>query len=266
MSLRAWSKHVAMCMGILAITISSGGRAALASRSAVRLPSASYKQHAEHLRLYVSNGGTVAEYLLKDGEPKTRPENSFQTGQTAVFGFAVDRFGYVYVGYYDEKNNRLYVDVYPPGATGSPAPVRHLEIQQGLDSIAVDDEGYLYVSAWDNYSGAQVLIYAPGANGLNAPIQTISLPFNGIHFALALGTDGGFIQHKTLYVADQANNIYAYTNPVTNPRLARTFCGERSAVYLARTSSGLLFIGSAGLYRGPNQGIPALRETDTRCP
>ena len=98
-------------------------------------------------------------------------------------GLAVDASGNVYVG------SDGTVDIYPPGASGKPAPARVISgAKTGLTlvlALAVDASGNLYV-ANHGETADSIFVFGPGATGNVAPIRTIAGRSTGLDVPVAL--------------------------------------------------------------------------------
>lgn len=126
-------------------------------------------------------------------------------------GLAFDGGGNLYV-----VNNENAVYVYAPGASGAQAPLRTITgAATGLNapsSVALDSSGNLFVSNCPNCGGAPgavgtVLVFAPGANGNQAPARTISGLLTQLNWPLGITIDAS----NNLWVAnEQGGSITVY--------------------------------------------------------
>ncbi len=170
---------------------------------------------------------------------------------------AVGPDGAVYVGRYAKGRQdpfTFYINVYAPGASGHAVPIRTL-IAPNFDNLYIDSSGFLYLSV-----AGTVEIYSPDAQGSDLPVRTIQVTDQTLLGAMTMDSTGA------LYVAAPAiHTIYVYTNPVSNPQLARKLCPKRYPQFLATDDVGHLFTadGNAGLF---NRGISAFAPGEDRCP
>ena len=123
------------------------------------------------------------------------------TGLTAPSAIALDSHGFIYVA--NDSDSQEIPDsvlVYSPGSNGNAAPARVISGPATLlsepDGIAVDSSGNTFVTSRQSEGPscchAAVLIYAPGAAGNVAPIESIDgdcakLTMSG---GIALGPNG----------------------------------------------------------------------------
>ena len=157
--------------------------------------------------VYVSNTGqaaatgnaTIVAFPLGTGgnisPVKTIAGNATQLITPNVLMF--DSNGSLYVANESNPYNNpygSYITVYPPGSNGNVAPSRIIRGGNanfsglGLTAMAVDGNGYLYVSedtSSENCTSTSsssctatandtILVFAPGANGNVAPVRTIN--------------------------------------------------------------------------------------------
>jgi hypothetical protein len=110
------------------------------------------------------------------------PTRDIVTGCSALFSIAYDQNGVIYEG----NNNSNAVNVYGPTAT-SEAQAQYITGSNTQITapygVAVDASGYLYVIS---SSGSSILVFAPGAIGNVAPIETIAGGNTGLSGALFL--------------------------------------------------------------------------------
>ena len=135
-----------------------------------------------------------------DDQPTARIAGA-NTGLTAPSAIALDSHGFIYVtNVSDSQEKPDSIVVYAPGSNGNAAPARVISGPATLlsepDGIAVDSSGNTFVTSRQSEGGscchAAVLIYAPGAAGNVAPIESIDgdcakLTMSG---GIALGPNG----------------------------------------------------------------------------
>jgi hypothetical protein len=174
-------------------------------------------QHYSILGFPASTSGSATPSIVLDG-PLTGFNNS-------ISNLASDAAGDLYVQTQAANLEGAAIEEFPPGANGNVAPSRVLNIetvsaslgpgqpQQALNiapgSIAADSKGYLYVAAsleppppFTSYAMA-VLVYAPGAQGNDAPAkildqQSVSTPLSGNAITVAVNaSDDVYVAQKT---------------------------------------------------------------------
>jgi hypothetical protein len=108
----------------------------------------------------------------------TRRISGGLTQLDAPLGIAVDKQKNIYVA--NGGNNTI--TVYAAGSNGNVTPTRtiggSLTTLADINGIAVDNAGYLYVGNVDQAGSSDnypVLVFAPGANGNVAPVQSITI-------------------------------------------------------------------------------------------
>jgi hypothetical protein len=110
------------------------------------------------------------------------PTRDIVTGCSALFSIAYDQNGVIYEG----NNNSNAVNVYGPTATSETQAQYITGSNTQITApygVAVDASGYLYVIS---SSGSSILVFAPGAIGNVAPIETIAGGNTGLSGALFL--------------------------------------------------------------------------------
>lgn len=134
-----------------------------------------------------------------DVAPTTRIAGP-KTGLETPSAVAVDSHGFIYVANGSDSQEKLdSVLVFSPGSNGNAAPARVISGPATLlsdpNGIAVDSNGNVFVTSHkveDQRSSAAVLIYAPGATGNVAPIESIDGDCAKLYMSggIALGPDG----------------------------------------------------------------------------
>jgi hypothetical protein len=117
------------------------------------------------------------------------------TGLNRPDSVATDAAGNVYAA----NRNSNSITVYAHGASGDAAPVRTIAGSApglvNMSGIAVDASGRLVVSLYgQSRGGASVRVFAPGANGNAAPLQTIT----SVNLPSAIAVDA----HGEIIVSD----------------------------------------------------------------
>lgn len=119
----------------------------------------------------------------RGGEPPIWVISGSKTTLDLPSGVAVDDSGNVYVA--DENYGSDRVDVYAAGAHGNVAPIQAITgPKTGLDRVcglAVDAAHNTYVTSEYGEGPGSVTVYAPGATGNAAPIQTITGDYTGLN-------------------------------------------------------------------------------------
>jgi hypothetical protein len=101
-----------------------------------------------------------------------------QTGLDYPFGVALGTSGNIYVTNTDDGTGNGSVTVYAAGSTGNVAPIQTISGSRtelaGPQQLALDSSSNIYVvnAAYDSDKGS-LTVYAAGANGNVAPIETI---------------------------------------------------------------------------------------------
>jgi hypothetical protein len=220
----------------------------------VRVPALRGPSAPGHLYVVDLFGSTVYRFRLQNGIPSSSPENTI-TGLANPNSLAVGPDGDLYI------SDRNGVKVFAPGASGNALPLRVLPANY-VARIAVDASGYLYAGV----SGTPPLIavYAPGAGGVDQPIQTIVAQGQESRVPdLGLATDAqGDLYASVDPGSSRAPSIAVYGTPTTNPTIVREPCAPELFQYF-----GSLAIGSGShLYAARGNGVSVFRDTVSACP
>jgi sugar lactone lactonase YvrE len=167
---------------------------------------------------------------------------------------ALDRAGQLYVANQGDR-----ITIYPPGATGSAAPIA--TITGGLTgltvptALAVDSAGQLYVA---NFLGGFVTVYAAGATGNAAPAAMI------LGITAGLDTPRGIVRDARgrLYVAEGfrlGGRIRIYPAGATgNAAPAASIAGVNTGLYspqgIAIDAAGRLYVANGSGYISSTYG------------
>ncbi len=186
-----------------AITVGARGSSPAKScltKECIYVAAFQYGSRPDSVNVYpVSADGDVAPLWTISG-PKTK------IGRIENLAVDVDRN--IYVATVDS------ILVYAPGAHGNVAPVRTVSgSNTGLafpSDVAVDAHGITYVVNDDVYGKYSVTVYAAGANGNVAPIQTISGSKTMLNSPTGIAVDG----QSNIYVLDY-NYILAFAAGAT---------------------------------------------------
>lgn len=219
----------------------------------VRNPSFAGASSPGHLYVVDLFGSTVYRFTLRNGIPSSRPQNTI-TGLKNPNSLVVGPDGDLYV------SDRNGIKVFAPDASGNALPLRVLPANY-VARLAIDANGYLYAGV----SGTPPLIavYAPGAGGVDQPIQTIVAPGQESRVPdLGLAVDARGNLYASVDPGSEAPSIVVYGTPTTNPTIVRQPCASEPYEYF-----GSLAIGSGGhLYAARGGGVSAFRETVRACP
>jgi NHL repeat-containing protein len=109
------------------------------------------------------------------------------TGLSGPEGVVVDSVGQLYVA--NAGNNSIAI--FAPNASGNVAPIRTISgpttLLDAPSGLALDAAGYLYVGSANGSRAAPVLVFAPGASGNAAPVQTITINAPRSNYAAPAG-------------------------------------------------------------------------------
>jgi hypothetical protein len=85
---------------------------------------------------------------------------------------------------------------YPANSSGSVSPAVSIALPSGAaysyQSLVTDSSGYIYVESDSGPQGAvgEVLVFAPGANGMATPVRTLVVPGGSLEFPNTIAVDG----------------------------------------------------------------------------
>lgn len=187
----------------------------------------------------VDQGGDV--FVANDGSRSFRPDSvtvyaptatgnekpmrqirGLKTGLTRPSGILLDSSSDLYVANASNAYGPGTIDVYAPGASGDALPIRSIsgdntQLGSSITGLAFDMSGNLYV-ANDDSGNQSVTIYAAGASGNVAPIQTISGEKTGLNEVTSVAVDrnGDVFVGCSLYdgiVDEFAAGIYGDSYP-----------------------------------------------------
>lgn len=216
---------VAMCLSVAALVAACGGRVSVrndapvvddggpSSTPSTRLPTAGDGEPDSTPSTRVPSGSIATFGPDRVGIVVFPPRPTANTAPLAKFdgdwetqdcvSLAFDRAGFLYnlCFQFDSTYPPTRVLVFDASAGATRDPVRTLTgPSTGLDeratNIAVDAKGYVYVVRDSPGSDGSVLVFAPGADGDEAPVRTISGPKTGLDFASTLAVDAS----RNLYV------------------------------------------------------------------
>jgi hypothetical protein len=176
--------------------------------------------------LYVTNQGpdTITVYPANgDGRPNPiftiGGENTQLINPTAI---ALDSTGDIYVANEGTPDDPGSITIYRSGSNGDVAPIARIAgTKTGLispDGVAVDSDGYIYVSNDSNEAKVpdSITVYSSGSTGNSIPVRVISGP------ATKLASPGGI-------AVDSSGNIF-----VTSLNLAERSWGAVAILVYAR--------------------------------
>lgn len=176
-------------------------------------------------RIYVANHGTNSILVYAPGDTgNATPVNTIvgaNTGLDIPWGCALDGAGRLYVVNYNPNTNASSITVYAAGATGNATPTAtiagsntRLRVTVG---IALDAAGRLYVTntlntGFSSYNA--IMVYAVGATGNAAPVDSIVGDKTGLSTPTAIALDGGrtyvanyWNSTVTVYAAGASGNV-----------------------------------------------------------
>lgn len=210
--------------------------------------------------IYVANsdGASVTVYAAGTTGNAAPIENihGSKTGLAQPWGLALDPSGNIYVANQDFGSGAYSITVYAAGANGNVAPIRTISGPATMLScpagIALDASTppNLYVannSCVGSSTGTYAItVYAGGASGNVAPIQTISGSSTGLSFPVGIAVDG-------------SENIYVYNWGATGPTITVYAGGANGDVAPTQTIAGnhTTLYHAGGLALDANGGIHA---------
>lgn len=154
------------------------------------------------------------------------------------------------------------VFVYPPGWSNFAKPSRSFGDYGTILGLAVDTEGYEYVSGLSLSNQARIDVYRPNASGLEPPIASIiAAPSGSAFFGLALDTAGELYTSLNLQ-GNARGTVQVYANPIAKPTLVRQFWDDAllapngisivgSEVYVAQEDNRFVHNAVTGIYAYP---------------
>lgn len=205
-----------------------------------------------HLYVVDLFGNTIYRFALRNGIPSSSPQNTI-TGLTNPNSLVVGPDGDLYV------SDRNGIKVFAPDASGNALPLRVLPANY-VARLAVDANGYLYAGV----SGTPpvIAVYAPGAGGVDQPIQTIVAQGQESRVPdLGLAVDARGDLFASVDPGSSAPSIAVYGTPTTHPTIICQPCAPERYQYFAS-----LAIGSAHLYAARGSGVSAFKDTVRACP
>jgi hypothetical protein len=204
--------------------------------------------------IYVANSGgrsvTVYAAGATGNAAAIQTISGSKTGLAQPWGLALDPSGNIYVANQNYGSGSYAIAVYAAGANGNVAPIRTISGSATLLScpagIALDARTppNIYVannscsgSSAGNYA---ITVYAGGANGNVAPIQTINGNYTGLSFPVGIAVDG-------------SDNIYVYNWGGTVPSITVYAAGANGNVAPIQTIAG----NHTSLYHGGGVALDA---------
>lgn len=192
-------------------------------------------------RVYVANQGTNSILVYAPGATgNAAPVDTIMganTGLDMPWGIALDGAGHLYVVNDNTNTHATSITVYAAGATGNATPTAtisgtntRLQVPEG---IALDAAGRLYVTnnqntAFSSYNA--ITVYAGGATGNVAPVDSIVGDKTGLSTPVAIALDAGGL----IYVANYWNStvtVYA-TGASGNVAPIDSIGGSNTGLYL----------------------------------
>ncbi len=175
--------------------------------------------------------------------------SGLKTKDPRIANLAVDAARNVYVVDYVSTNDSILV--YAAGAHGNVAPIRTISgSNTGLSyawDIAVDPHGLTYVvNNAGGYGQCSITVYAAGANGNVAPIQTISGPQTTLSFPTGIAVDA----QGNIYVQNHNEDDILVFAPgasgdVAPARTIRSQWMSNPGAGIAVNAKGAIYIGNS---------------------
>jgi hypothetical protein len=193
------------------------------------------------------------------------PTASLTNSNGAIHGLSFDGSGHAFMTTtpLDSENSQSTIEIFAPGATGSPAPIGSIAISEtGYDSVGnsvVDSNGTLYV-----INQASILIYTNAANAKGTVYPTTTLTGTDTMLtspvALTVNSFGNLI------VADAKSGILFFGYDVEDPT-ARYPEGDQAPYAIIAgnntkigTPSGIAVDGSNNVWESDAGSVPELLE------
>ena len=203
-------------------------------------PSRSFRRNApeifaldRHDTLYVVSGDTVKVYApgFAGNAAPVRTIAGPRSGVRAVAGIALDDRGWLYLAANaDAGRDSSLIRVYAPGARGDVPPSRtiagsHTRLS-GVAGIALDRAGRLYVTNGPQSSGSAgaILVYAPGARGVDMPVRVLVGPAT----RLSPPADIAFDSKGDMYVSSSSSVSVFHPQDYGNEPPIRTIAGPNT--------------------------------------